>query len=91
VEHRNVSGVVAGFRTPTYEGGIRVPGGHVHFLDVDQARGGHFFDFVAREVTVEVCIGTDLHVSLPLTDSFARAELDPDDVDAQIEAAERHR
>ncbi len=33
VEHIDVDGVVAGFRTPAYEGGIGVPGGHVHFID----------------------------------------------------------
>jgi acetolactate decarboxylase len=91
VEHRDVDGVVAGFRTPAYEGGIGVAGGHVHFLDANRRRGGHVLDFVADEITVEVCVGTDLHLSLPMTESFTRADLDPDDVDAQIEAAERHR
>ena len=90
LDHLDVDGVVAGFRTPAYEGGIGVPGGHVHFLDAAQRRGGHVLDFVADRITVEVCIGTDLHLSLPMTDAFARADLDPDDVEAQIEAAERH-
>lgn len=90
LEHLDVDGVVAGFRTPAYEGGIGVPGGHVHFIDAAQHRGGHVLDFMADRITVEVCIGTDLHLSLPMTDAFAHADLDPDDVDAQIEATERH-
>lgn len=90
VEHLDVDGIVAGFRTPAYEGGIGVPGGHVHFLDAEQRRGGHVLDFLADRITVEVCIGTDLHLSLPMTESFAHADLDPEDVDEQIDAAERH-
>lgn len=90
VEHLDVNGVVAGFRTPAYEGGIGVPGGHVHFIDAAYRRGGHVLDFVADRISVEVCIGTDLHLSLPLTDSFARADLDHGDVAAEVEAAERH-
>ncbi len=90
VEHLDVEGFVAGFRTPAYEGGIGVPGGHVHFIDAQYRRGGHVLDFVAGEATVEICVGTDLHLSLPLTEAFARAHLDPADVEAQIEATERH-
>lgn len=91
VEHVDVEGVVAGFRTPAYEGGIGVPGGHVHFIDTAQRRGGHVLDFLADQITVEVCIGTDLHLSLPMTDAFAHADLDHDDAEAEVEAAERHQ
>ena len=90
LEHLDVEGVVAGFRTPAYEGGIGVRGGHVHFIDAAQRRGGHVLDFVADQISVEVCIGTDLHLSLPMTDSFAHADLDHATADAEVEAAERH-
>ena len=47
-------------------------------------RGGHVLDFVADQITVEVCIGTDLHLSLPMTDAFARADLDHTDAEAEV-------
>jgi acetolactate decarboxylase len=90
VEHVGVAGIVAGFRTPLYERGIGVPGGHVHFIDDARRRGGHVLDFVAEHVTVEVCLGTDLHLALPLTAEFAAADLDPADLDDQVRRTERH-
>lgn len=90
-EQRDVVGTVAGFRTPLYERGIGVPGGHVHFIDEALRRGGHVLDFVLQHGTIEVCIGTDLHLALPMTAAFAGAHLDPADLDAQVERTERHR
>ena len=89
-EARDVEGVVAGFRTPLYERGIGVPGGHVHFIDAEHRRGGHVLDFVIERATVEVCIGSDLHLALPMTPEFAHAHLDPADLEGQIESTERH-
>lgn len=90
LEQRNVAGTVAGFRTPLYERGIGVPGGHVHFIDERLSRGGHVLDFILEHGTVEVCVGTDLHLALPMTEAFAGAHLDPADLDAQVERTERH-
>lgn len=90
LEQRDIVGTVAGFRTPLYERGIGVPGGHVHFIDEPLRRGGHVLDFVLENGTLEVCIGTDLHVALPMTAAFAGAHLDPADLDAQVERTERH-
>jgi acetolactate decarboxylase len=90
LELHNVVGTVAGFRTPLYERGIGVPGGHVHFIDEALRRGGHVLDFTLEHGTVELCIGTDLHLALPLTAAFAGAHLDPADLDAQVERTERH-
>ncbi|MHC9568619.1 acetolactate decarboxylase [Corynebacterium diphtheriae] len=88
LEFTNVSGVVAGFRTPIYEKGIGVPGCHVHFIDTDRTSGGHVLDFTMSEGTIEVCPGTDLQLRLPLTQDFSKASLAPDDLDAQIHATE---
>jgi len=91
VRLENVAGVVAGFRTPLYEQGIGVPGGHVHFLDDNRERGGHVLDFAIEHGTVQVCLGTDLHLALPLNDAFSNAHLAPDDIAEQIQQTERHR
>ncbi|WP_316669062.1 acetolactate decarboxylase [uncultured Propionibacterium sp.] len=90
VRHERTSGVMVGFRTPLFEQGINVAGCHVHFVDDDRGRGGHVMDFVLDRGLVEVCLGTDLRVALPLTDAFAGADLAPDDLDARVRAAETH-
>jgi acetolactate decarboxylase len=91
IQFDDVSGIVAGFRTPMYEQGIGVPGGHVHFIDDDRKRGGHVLDYAITRGTLELCLGTDLHVALPLTSSFRRAQLNPDDLAEQIAQTENHR
>ena len=75
VQFDHVTGTVSGFRTPLSEQGIGVPGGHVHFLDERRERGSHVLDYRLRSGTLEVCIGTDLHLSLPLTAAFGNANL----------------
>jgi acetolactate decarboxylase len=37
-----------------------------------------------------VCIGSDLHLALPMTPEFAHAHLDPADLERQIQRTERH-
>ncbi|MCU1515112.1 MAG: alpha-acetolactate decarboxylase [Microbacteriaceae bacterium] len=86
----NVSGTIAGFESPLYERGIGVPGGHVHFISDDRSQGGHVLDFRMLSGSIEVCIGTDLDLRLPLSREFGSADLDPADLDAQIEATENH-
>lgn len=90
VRFDDVDGVVAGFRTPLYEQGIGVPGGHVHFIDDARERGGHVLDFVLAHGRLEVGLGTDLHLSLPLTDAFRAAHLSPGDLADQVRQTEQH-
>lgn len=92
LRHEAVRGVVAGFRTPLYEQGINVPGCHVHFVDDARTSGGHVLDFVAEAgATVELCVGTDLQVRLPITTDFQTANLVPDDLVEQISKTEQHK
>ena len=90
LRHERTRGVMAGFRTPLFEQGINVAGCHVHFIDEARSHGGHVMDFVLDRGLVEVCLGTDLHVALPLTEEFADADLAPEDLDAQVRATETH-
>ena len=91
IQFEDVSGIVAGFRTPLYEQGIGVPGGHVHFIDHDRKRGGHVLDYAIRQGTLELCLATDLHLALPLNKAFGRAHLSPDDLATQVAETENHR
>ena len=90
IELHDVSGVVAGFRTPLYEQGIGVPGCHTHFVTDDRTAGGHVLDFKLRSGTAALCLGTDLRLQLPLTDAFKNANLSPDDLERQIQKTEMH-
>ncbi|RRO86719.1 acetolactate decarboxylase [Corynebacterium bovis] len=87
-EFTDVSGVIAGFRTPIYEKMISVPGCHVHFIDDARTRGGHVLDFTLSEGKIELCPGTDLELRLPLTSAFSSANLDPEDLDEQLHKTE---
>ena len=87
----NVDGTVAGFRTPLYERGIGVPGGHVHFIDDAFSAGGHVLDFVLEHGRVDICKGSDLSLRLPLDETFGEADLDPDDLDEQVRRAENSK
>jgi acetolactate decarboxylase len=91
IEFDDVSGIVAGFRTPLYELGIGVPGGHVHFIDNERKQGGHVLDYAIRRGTLELCLATDLHLALPLSKAFGQAHLSPDDLAAQVAQTENHR
>jgi len=90
VQFDDIDGVVAGFRTPLYEQGIGVPGGHVHFVDTARERGGHVLDYALGSGRLEICLCTDLHLALPLTEAFRRAHLTPDDLADQVQQTERH-
>ncbi len=87
----DVSGIVAGFRTPLYELGIGVPGGHVHFINRDRKLGGHVLDYALRHGTLELSLATDLHLALPLNKAFGSAQLSPDDLAGQVSQTENHR
>ncbi|SKA98426.1 acetolactate decarboxylase [Agreia bicolorata] len=88
VTFESISGTVAGFRTPLYERGIGVPGGHVHFIDDELSTGGHVLDFVLEHGRVDICKGSDLQLRLPLSTTFGEADLDPADLDDQVRNAE---
>ncbi|SNT64212.1 acetolactate decarboxylase [Asanoa hainanensis] len=85
---RDVDGDLAGFRSPSYELGIAVPGYHLHFLTADRDHGGHALDFALVEGEVRVATETELHLSLPRTAAFANANLSPDDIAGQLRQTE---
>ncbi|TFC51305.1 acetolactate decarboxylase [Cryobacterium sp. TMT1-21] len=91
IELHDVTGVVAGFRTPLYEQGIGVPGCHVHFINDERTAGGHVLDFKLRSGRAALCLGTDLRLQLPLTDAFRNADLSPDDLEWQLQKTEQHK
>jgi acetolactate decarboxylase len=84
----NVTGTLAGFRTPAYEEGISVAGYHLHFLTKNLAHGGHVLDFELSHGDAAISTASQLHLSLPGRGPFLTASLSPADTDTQIKQAE---
>jgi acetolactate decarboxylase len=88
VRFADVSGTLAGFRTPTYEQGISVAGYHAHFIDKDRRHGGHALHYRLARGIIDICIRSELHLSLQRTTEFLGADLSAADVDSQIRQTE---
>jgi acetolactate decarboxylase len=71
----DVTGTLAGYRMPDYEQGIAVAGYHLHFIDEARSRGGHALEFRLERGEIEVCVESELHLSLPRTPQFLDADL----------------
>ncbi|MBV8398383.1 MAG: acetolactate decarboxylase [Acetobacteraceae bacterium] len=88
VRFADVCGRLAGFRAPEYEQGIAVAGYHMHFIDKPRRHGGHALDYRLSRGSVDVCVRSELHLSLQRTRGFLSADLNPADVDTQIRQTE---
>lgn len=84
----DVTGTIAGFRSPDYAQGLTVAGYHLHFIDDSRSRGGHVLDFTVDTARVRIDQDPGLHVELPETAAFFAADLDGHDDDAEIRQAE---
>ncbi|TKK85203.1 acetolactate decarboxylase [Herbidospora galbida] len=84
----DVTGTLAGYRTPDFEQGISVAGYHLHFLDESGRRGGHALDFRLERGTIELSARSEIHLSLPRTRQFLDANLTSGDLAAQIRQTE---
>jgi len=87
-EFRDVTGTLAGFRTPDYEQGISVPGYHLHFIDESRKHGGHALDFEIRQGTATIAASSELHLSLPRTPAFLTANMSMANIAQQIHQTE---
>lgn len=82
-------GTLVGLWSPGFAGSFSVPGYHFHFLSNDRQRGGHVLECKALEITVSGCAMNEMHVSLPETEAFLRADLTRDP-SADLMSAERN-
>src|SRR3984957_20964206 len=87
-EFRDVTGTLAGYRTPDYEQGISVAGYHLHFIDQARAKGGHTLDFDLAEGQIAISTSSELHLSLPRTQAFLDANMSLANVAEQIRQTE---
>jgi acetolactate decarboxylase len=87
-EFKNVTGTIAGFRSPDYAQGISVGGYHLHFITSDRTGGGHVLDLMSEDATLMLDHSSGLHVELPETAAFLAAGLSKAGTAEAIERAE---
>lgn len=85
-----VDGTLVGLWSPEFAGSFSVPGYHFHFLAADRQRGGHVLECKARDVSVSGCAMNEMHVSLPETEEFLKADLTRDPKDDLTSAERSH-
>jgi acetolactate decarboxylase len=82
-------GILVGLWSPGFAGSFSVPGYHFHFLSADRKRGGHVLECRSVDVTIGGCAMHEMHVSLPETAEFLKADLSRDPSD-DLMSAERN-
>jgi acetolactate decarboxylase len=87
-EFHDVTGTLAGFRTPDYEQGISVAGYHLHFINQARTHGGHSLDFTLDQGKVTISTSSELQLSLPRTEAFLKANMSIGNLAEQIHQTE---
>lgn len=88
-ECHDITATIVGFWSPLFSQAIAIPGYHLHAVSKDRTSAGHVFDLRAPEVLAEVHRVSDLHVALPETEAFLRADLGS--AHADMDAIERSK
>ena len=83
-------GTLVGLWSPGFAGSFSVPGYHFHFLSADRKRGGHVLECRAVDVTIGGCAMHEMHVSLPETAEFLKADLSRDPSEDLMSAERNH-
>jgi acetolactate decarboxylase len=87
---KDQKGTLVGLWSPGFAGSFSVPGYHFHFLSGDRKRGGHVLECKAVDVTIDGCAMHEMHVSLPETAEFLKADLSRDPGDDLMSAERNH-
>ena len=87
---KDQEGSLVGLWSPGFAGSFSVPGYHFHFLSADRKRGGHVLECRADDVTIGGCAMHEMHVSLPETAEFLKADLSRDPSDDLMSAERNH-
>jgi acetolactate decarboxylase len=90
-EFRNVDGALVGIWSPQFSSAFNVPGYHFHFLSVDRSKGGHLLECSGSNLRVQVEKIDDLHVSLPESEEFLKADFSHDPSAALAFAEQVHK
>lgn len=71
----DTEGTLIGFISPQFTARANIPGYHLHYLDNTLSQGGHVFDFLARDVVVEIDRAKGFSVELNTHPDFDRVDL----------------
>jgi len=90
-EFHGIPGTLVGFWTPEYAKTLNVPGYHLHFVSEDHTRGGHVLGCSGSDSRLQIQRAGNLHVALPETENFLKADLrrDPSEDLATAEGAKK--
>jgi acetolactate decarboxylase len=86
-ELAEVEGTMVGFWSPPYASGVEIAGYHLHFLTADRTAGGHVLGCRGTGLHVRLQEESDVHLALPDTAAFRRADLTHDPT-ADLDRAE---
>lgn len=89
-QFEELRGTLVGIWSPAFAASFSVPGYHFHFLSEDRQSGGHMLDCQASEVEIDGCAMTEMHVSLPETEDFLKADLTRDPQETLSKAERNH-
>ena len=84
----DVKGTLIGFWSPEQYQGVAVAGLHVHFIDDAQQDGGHVLDLELEQGICELQCYADIEMKLPTQKEFLQANLEYENLDADIKQAE---
>ncbi|WP_269915165.1 acetolactate decarboxylase [Acinetobacter sp. HY1485] len=84
----DVKGTLIGFWSPEQYQGVAVAGLHVHFIDDAQQDGGHVLDLELEQGICEIQCYADIEMKLPTQKEFLQANLEYENLDADIKQAE---
>jgi len=77
-EFTDVAGTLVGIWAPQFSSALNIAGYHFHFLSEDRTKGGHLLECSGKHLRVRVERLNDLHLSLPESEEFLRADLTRD-------------
>lgn len=77
-EARDVTGTLVGFWSPGYVRSVAIAGHHLHLISDDHEQAGHVLDLAADELALDLHVIDDVHLALPETEAFVRADLSRD-------------
>ena len=77
-ELNDVRGTLVGFLIPPHFANVNMPGYHFHFITEDRSRGGHVLKCGTGHVEMQIDEIPELHLVLPETGDFLKADLSGD-------------
>jgi acetolactate decarboxylase len=87
---KELRGTLVGIWSPAFAASFSVPGYHFHFLSEDRQSGGHVLDCRASAVEIDGCAMNEMHISLPETEQFLKADLTRDPQADLVKAERSH-